>query len=456
VSDGTASGITPGTKGLTGVNDAPRPKALALRPDSIPAELRKLKQFVCWKYAAKANKAGEVKYTKIPIRPHGRPADSTDWRTWATFEECLAAYEQGRADGVGFVTAAADPYTLTDLDHVLDRETGSIAPWAHEIIEAATKEGAYIELSPSGTGVHIFGRGPQKFDGRKANDAELYCRGRFFTLSGWTLPGTKAQSIGRIKKTVELVRARLDMRKAQQQPPKKSAASVAGKRPYADYLTDEQILEQFAFPSANGARLKRLLGGDASGYPSGSEADLAAASDLAFWFWLDPVKIEDVMRNSQLVRDKWDENENYLARTIARALAGKTNYFGKPEERPDMSGTPEPKAKKKKLNDDAPADPKVFNYREHMRPVQDLIDNPPPPIKFLLPGWLARGHSSLLVGRPKNFKSTLAAQISLALAGNPELLKEWAVFGDIAKNYRIAVIDYEQSEQQAAELFARF
>jgi putative DNA primase/helicase len=436
----------------------PRPKALALKAEGIPAELRKLKQSVCWKYGErKDRKTGATKYTKIPIRPDGRPADSTNRRTWATFAECAKAYEEGRADGAGFVTAAADPYTLIDLDHVIDRETGSIAPWAHEIIEAATEEGAYIELSPSGTGVHIFGKGPQKFDGRKANDAEMYCRGRFFTLSGWVLPGTETPSIGRIKKTVELVRARLDMRKEQQQPPKKPAPSVAGKRPYAENLTDRQILEQFAFPSANGARLKKLLDGDISDYPSGSEADLACASDLAFWFWLDPVKIESVMRGSPLARDKWDENKNYLAeRTIKKALAGKTDYYGKSEERPDMSGTPEPKSKKKKQDGEPPADPKVFDYREHIRPVQDLIDNPPPPIKFLLPGWLARGHSSLLVGRPKNFKSTLAAQMSLALAGNPALMKQWALFGKISKQYRIAIIDYEQSEGKAAELFARF
>jgi len=458
MSDGSLNGAAHEPIGAP--NRTMRPKALALKVEGIPAELRKLWQFVCWKYGERLDKkTGAIKYTKIPIRPDGRPADSTNSNTWATFAECFAAYEQGRADGVGFATSSADPYTLTDLDHVIDRETGSIAPWANEIIEAATKEGAYIELSPSGTGVHIFGKGPQKFDGRKANDAELYCRGRFFTLSGWTLSGTETRSIGRIKKTLQLVRARLDMRK-EKQPPAKAAPSVVGKRPYADSLTDEQILEQFAFPSANGGRLKTLLDGDISGYPSGSEADLAAASDVGFWFWLDPAKIESVMRGSQLARNKWDENKSYLTRTIAKALADKTDYYGKSEERPDMSGTPRAKTKtknkKKTPPGDAAPDSKVFDYRQHMRPVQDLIDNPPPPIKFLLPGWLARGHSSLLVGRPKNFKSTLAAQISLALAGNPALMEEWALFGNISKKHRIAIIDYEQSEGKAAELFARF
>lgn len=433
---------------------APRPKALALKADGIPAELRRRRQSVCWKYSGRIDKkTGTTKYTKIPIRPDGRPADSTDRHTWSTFAECLKAYEQGRADGVGFATSPTDPYTLIDLDHVIDRETGSIAPWANHIIEAAKKEGAYIELSPSGTGVHIFGKGPQKFDGRKANDAEMYCRGRFFTQSGWILPGTRTRSIGRIKKTVELVRARLDMCK--EQPSKKVAPGLTGKRPYADNLTDEKILDQFAFRSANGARLKKLLSGDISDYPSASEADLAAASDLAFWFWCDPVKIEAVMRDSQLMRCKWNENKQYLARTIARAIAGKTDYFGKLEERVDMSDTPEPKTQKKEQSDDAPAGPKVFDYREHMRPVQDLIDNPPPPIEYIVEDMIARGSCSLLIGKPKSYKTSIMLQIATALSGNPKLLDGWASFKKLAKVGRAAFIDLEQNNRIFFEQITR-
>lgn len=118
------------------------------------------------------------------------------------------------------------------------------------------------------------------------------------------------------------------------------ANEAIGVRPYPATMTDQQILER-AFQSANGARLKRLLDGDTTGYVSGSEADLAAASDLGFWFWLDPVSIENVMRESPLRRDKWDTNKKYLERTIARALAGKSDYYGKQAQRPDMSA-PEP------------------------------------------------------------------------------------------------------------------
>jgi putative DNA primase/helicase len=52
-------------------------------------------------------------------------------------------------------------------------------------VRAAQRERGYVELSPSATGFHLIARGPQGFAGRKANDAELYCQGRFFTITGW-------------------------------------------------------------------------------------------------------------------------------------------------------------------------------------------------------------------------------------------------------------------------------
>ena len=44
-----------------------------------------------------------------------------------------------------------------DLDHVIDRESGAVEPWAREVAEKF--RGAYIEISPSGTGLRIFCRG---------------------------------------------------------------------------------------------------------------------------------------------------------------------------------------------------------------------------------------------------------------------------------------------------------
>jgi hypothetical protein len=98
-----------------------------------------------------------------------------------------------------------------------------------------------------------------------------------------------------------------------------------------------------------------------------------------------------------------------------------------------------------------------FDYRQHMTSVQKLLDHPPAPIQFLLDGLVAKGACSLLIGKPKSFKSTLAMQIALALCGNPALLADWAEFRlASSKRYRVAIIDYEQSDAIAHGLIARF
>jgi hypothetical protein len=248
------------------------------------------------------------------------------------------------------------------------------------------------------------------------------------------------------------------------------APPIANARPYVSHLSDEQILAK-AFASENGGRLKKLLDGDTADYSTASEADLACAGDLAFWFQLNAEKIESIMRESKLMREKWDttrpikgthgDRQTYLEQTIRFALKNKTDYFGK-DQRPEMH-QPEPvvpdakgrKSENKKPNGATP-DHKAFNYKPHMKPAQDLIDHPPPPIPYLVQDLFARGASVLLIGKPKSFKTTLALQIALALCGNKEMLADWAVFGKITKSYRVCIIDYEQSEAIAAQMMARF
>ncbi len=155
-----------------------RPIPLTIQPDNIPQELKDYHQFVCWNYQPRGDK-----WTKVPVQPNGDPASSTDPQTWYSFDECIEAYHTGRCDGVGFVTSANDPFVLIDLDHVMPSD-GPMLPWARDIVRDAINEGCYVEVSVGGDGIHIIGRGPQGFRGRKANQIEIYASGRFFTITG--------------------------------------------------------------------------------------------------------------------------------------------------------------------------------------------------------------------------------------------------------------------------------
>jgi putative DNA primase/helicase len=137
------------------------------------------------------HKPGDKKPTKIPDNPNatGEEAKTNDPETWATFERAARRYlaNDGVA-GVGFVYTEADPYAGIDLDNCRSPETGEISPWAQNIIDAAN---TYTEVSPSGTGVKLYGRGVLPgHRGFKNRRVEIYDAGRWFAVTGEHVEGT--------------------------------------------------------------------------------------------------------------------------------------------------------------------------------------------------------------------------------------------------------------------------
>jgi putative DNA primase/helicase len=153
-------------------------------PENIPEELTERPQWVCWRYEERGGKLTKVPYTPYTISR----ASSTDLMDWGTFYQAMDAYRASVADstrpydGIGFVFSSADPYAGIDLDKCRNPETGDIASWAQKIIDRV-KEG-YIEISPSGTGVHIIVEGNVRDGGMRKGPIEMYSRDRFFTITG--------------------------------------------------------------------------------------------------------------------------------------------------------------------------------------------------------------------------------------------------------------------------------
>jgi putative DNA primase/helicase len=151
--------------------------------ENIPYQLTERPQWVCWRLEMRDGKP-----TKVPYTPGTeRRASSTELMTWSTFEQALAAYEVGEPpyDGIGFVFCNADPFVGIDLDDCCDPESGEVAPWAQHIIDRV-QEG-YVEISPSGEGVHIIVEGSVRDGGMRKGKVEMYGRGRFFTITGRSL-----------------------------------------------------------------------------------------------------------------------------------------------------------------------------------------------------------------------------------------------------------------------------
>lgn len=118
---------------------------------------------------------------KRPITVTGHGASVTDPRTWSTY---AAARASKAGDGLGFVLCADDGIVGIDIDHCIT-DDGGLAPWAAAILD--TVPATYIEQSPGGHGLHVFGFGRLPagrvvtVDGGRV---ELYGRGRYLRMTG--------------------------------------------------------------------------------------------------------------------------------------------------------------------------------------------------------------------------------------------------------------------------------
>ena len=285
-----------------------RPLAATLA-DVLPIDMLELPRWLVWKRVQR----GEGKPTKVPYNARtGRKGDVTDAATWATFSAALAAYRQkpGRYAGVGFVLG--DGISGVDLDACREPETGELAPWALAIVRELA---GYVEVSPSGTGVHIIARGALPSGGRRRGPVELYESDRFFTVTGETLADGvsstgEARALPDRTDALAVLHARIF---APIETPASGQRSTAGARrrsapPAPMQLADSELILK-AHNARNGADFARLWSGDTAGYPSASEADMALIRRLSFWAGPDAARIDALYRQSGMYparARKWD------------------------------------------------------------------------------------------------------------------------------------------------------
>jgi primase-polymerase (primpol)-like protein len=132
---------------------------------------------------------------KVPLTVKGAAASSTNPATWSEYD---IAATSPIGDGVGFVLNG-DGLACIDLDHCLI--DGVLADWAAEILAAAGR--TYVEVSPSGQGLHIFGYG-NVGTGRRRNGAECYDRARYMTVTGQRYCGAPVK-LANIQAAIDLI-----------------------------------------------------------------------------------------------------------------------------------------------------------------------------------------------------------------------------------------------------------
>ena len=281
---------------------------------------------------------GKVPFS--PFEPYA-PARANDPETWGTLQEAQMALQMGNFDGLGFEFGNFHAETLRvsgiDLDHVV-REDGTLEPFAAEIVKLMK---SYTEYSPSGRGLHILCKTAVKDIGRKKgintlSGIEMYNHGRYFTVTG-KIYGEARDVEERSEEFLEVYERYFGEKSGELESVLSESSSMREKFKGSKVgrgadsektmlvLTDRELLEKM-FKSRRGLEIEKLYRGDWSGYRSQSEADLALVSHLMFWTQRDEARVDNLFRQSGLMRSKWDR-EDYRVRTLRMAMMNNTATY---------------------------------------------------------------------------------------------------------------------------------
>lgn len=363
--------------------------------DKIPTTLRERPHWVLWKIVQRD------KPTKVPFSVNGSPAKANDPSTWSPFEEVTAAFMRGGFAGIGYEFLADDSLCGVDLDGCRDPETGVVADWAREIIADLN---TYAEVSPSHTGVKLFGVGSLPTGtGRKRDlDASLkttdknpaiecYDRGRYFAVTGWRIKGpTEPQPIGdKLKALCERF-----------WPASSSRGSQDFYAPTA-VVDRARLYVQKLPPSVSGQ--------------SGHNAAFHAACVLVHGFQLERDQALTLFREwNQLCQPPWSDRECEHKIDSAIKAPGERGYLR--NTRPEhFAGVRVPKYVQPQPEKDIATTTLVEAANAYIAMVEKgghgLIDLGLSDLDYALGGGVTKGEMILIAGRPSHGKSLIGLQI---------------------------------------------
>jgi len=301
---------------------------------NIPGMLRKLKQWVLWRYDWREDQSS---WSKVPYQINGQHASTTNSETWSDFANIMAGWNQHQAryDGIGFVFTRESKIVGIDIDNCVEWQTEDGAEFCtyNEVVKRVMSVvgDTYAEFSPSRTGVHFYVlANPSQAVKDSTLDLEVYAESRYFTFTGDIF---NAADIIDAQEGVEKIVASIIKQRAERPKPEHTGevAQATG-----SHLSIEDRL-QIAFNSANGEAIKRLFDGDLSPYRTAdnegrSEGDMALARYLAGYCDGNALILSLMMQQSKLKRDKWNERHyadgsSYLQKTIDQVLSTQTFHF---------------------------------------------------------------------------------------------------------------------------------
>lgn len=279
--------------------------------NNIPNELKQYPNWICWRSIPQPRPNDPDHIGKIPINPKtGGNAQSNNPDTWSSFDVVVKAAEN--FTGIGFMFGNS-PFFGVDIDGVEEDIREYINGGSGIVAEFICGLQSYAELSPSGKGIHIICRGTLPNGGRRKGNVEMYESGRFFTVTG-----NGISNYDRVSDCTDAIKALHEKYLGGNKVEPVQRAVQQGELP----RSVTEVLE-LARKAKNGCKFQSLFAGNYSEYGSQSEADMAFCNMLAFWTGCNAQLMDEIFRQSGLMRDKWDRQQSgstYGALTIKKTI----------------------------------------------------------------------------------------------------------------------------------------
>jgi len=142
-----------------------------------------------------------ARHSKRPVTAAGRVASISEPSTWSTYSTAAKAAQKRPA---GFVLTADNDIACVDLDGCIGPD-GALTEAAEAFLAAAGS--TFVEISMSGRGLHIWGRGLVPRGRRRmiaGQAVEVYGQGRYIAVTGKTFRGA-APRLGNIQHLIDLL-----------------------------------------------------------------------------------------------------------------------------------------------------------------------------------------------------------------------------------------------------------
>ena len=304
---------------------------------NIPQEMKKTDRWVCWR---KEKRRG--KFNNVPKMANGRPASHSNKETWTSFNQANSARKIQKFNGISF--ALGDGFCGFDFDNVYDKENGQWHEPSRQIIELLADQGAYVEFSPSGSGVHailwiedllndnefvelkniisIAKTGFKKeWKDNSGAAIEFYHSNRILTTTGDKIDlcnpdFSNGHHKSAVKEACKSIISSFKLKKKKKQPQKNVEPTN---------LSDDEVLK-VASSSHRGTEFQDLYSGNWHDHAeSQSSADMTLFNMLAHYTGKNSEQTKRLFEQSKLYRE--DKGETYVETSIQKAMDYCTNVY---------------------------------------------------------------------------------------------------------------------------------